>query len=252
MPARVVVLGRHSESTYVVCNFLATIGDVSAIFEKPESRSTFLKRRLKKLGAMTVAGQLGFQLLLSPWLAWRAAERIREIKQQFGLNTLPVDGIDVRSVNADETITAIQNIRPAVIVLAGTRIVSRQFIQSVGCPLLNIHAGITPLYRGVHGAYCALVDKRADLCGVTVHRVDAGIDTGDVLAQAVFRPDARDNFATYRWIQLGMGLQHLAKVIPEVIRGTSQSRKPLVADSKLRTHPTIWGYAWHRLIHKVQ
>ncbi|HSS97339.1 MAG TPA: formyl transferase [Terriglobales bacterium] len=252
MPVNIVVLGRHSKSSYAVCNFLTALGDVSAIFEQPESRLKFLKRRFKKLGPITVAGQIGFQLLVSPWLAWRSAARIDEIKQEFGLNIRPFEGADVSSVNADDTITKITKIKPDVVVLAGTRIVSKQLIENARCPILNIHAGIAPLYRGVHGAYWALIEKRLNLCGVTVHRVDTGIDTGEVIHQAVFRPDARDNFATYPWIQLGMGLHALAKVIPEMLAGVSHSCNLLVAESKLRTHPTLWGYVWHRLIHKVR
>ena len=66
-------------------------------------------------------------------------------------------------------------------------------------------AGITPLYRGVHGAYWALAEGRRDLCGVTVHRVDAGIDTGEVLAQVLIDPTPQDNFVTYPWLQVAEG-----------------------------------------------
>jgi folate-dependent phosphoribosylglycinamide formyltransferase PurN len=146
----------------------------------------------------------------------------------------------------------LKTIDPACIVVAGTRILSREFLQSLRCPIINIHAGITPLYRGVHGAYWALAEKRPELCGVTVHHVDAGIDTGEVLAQKTFKPSPEDNFVTYPWIQLGLGLRLLAKLIPEVISGRARASQPLTSESKLRTHPTIWGYCWRRIIYGVK
>ena len=41
-----------------------------------------------------------------------------------------------------------------------------------------MHAGITPQYRGVHGGYWAVVNNDPEHCGVTIHFVDKGIDTG--------------------------------------------------------------------------
>ena len=38
---------------------------------------------------------------------------------------------------------------------------------------------------------------RPETCGVTIHLVDAGIDTGAVLAQAPICPSPRDNFTTW-------------------------------------------------------
>lgn len=47
---------------------------------------------------------------------------------------------------------------------------------------LNVHSSLLPAYRGVHPVSWALVDG-AEVTGVTVHRVDAGIDTGAIVAQ---------------------------------------------------------------------
>ena len=156
------------------------------------------------------------------------------------------------SLNSQDAVDLIKTFNPACIVVAGTRILSREFLQNFRCPILNIHAGITPLYRGVHGAYWALAEKRPELCGVTVHRVDAGIDTGEVLAQETFKPGPEDNFATYPWIQLGLGLQLLVKLLPKVIAERTAMSEPLTSESKLRSHPTIWGYCWRRIVHGVK
>jgi methionyl-tRNA formyltransferase len=131
---------------------------------------------------------------------------------------------------------------PDVVVLAGTRILGKRILSSVPCPIVNIHAGITPLYRGVHGAYWALVDRRPDLCGVTVHRVDEGIDTGNVLAQVLIDPTKEDNFASYPWLQMGAGLTLLTALLPRIAAGENIKFIPLSSQSKLRHHPTIWGY----------
>lgn len=47
---------------------------------------------------------------------------------------------------------------------------------------VNVHSSLLPAYRGIHPVSWALVDGR-DRTGVTLHRIDAGADTGDVLLQ---------------------------------------------------------------------
>lgn len=58
--------------------------------------------------------------------------------------------------------------------------------QVFGAPriaALNIHSSLLPAYRGVHPVSWALVNG-AEETGVTIHRIDAGIDTGPIVAQA--------------------------------------------------------------------
>jgi folate-dependent phosphoribosylglycinamide formyltransferase PurN len=248
---KAVVLASPGAANYAVCHQVESLfPGCRFIFEQPESRWVFLKRRIKKLGLFPVVGQFAFQVLVVPVLLQTSAARIKQIQSEYGLRTETVDQAritEVPSVNAAQTIEAVQSIHPDVIVLAGTRILSKMFLQSVGCPVINIHAGITPLYRGVHGAYWALAEHRPELCGVTVHRVDAGIDTGEVLAQACIRPGPEDNFVTYPWMQLGEGLRLLKELLPKIILGDATGRKPMVLESRLRSHPTIWDYLSNRI-----
>jgi folate-dependent phosphoribosylglycinamide formyltransferase PurN len=255
MPAEtIVILGTaQAEPTLAVCNYLLErFPGSKIIYEQRESRKDFLERRIRKLGVLTVAGQIAFQAIAVPFLKKISAGRIAQIKAEFGLHTTPISGHVCSSLNSQEAIDLVKTLDPACIVVAGTRILSREFLQSFRCPIINIHAGITPLYRGVHGAYWALAEKRPELCGVTVHRVDAGIDTGQVVEQETFKPSPEDNFVTYPWTQLGLGLRLLVKLLPDVIAGRVTACQPLATESKLWTHPTIWEYCWRRIVHGVK
>jgi methionyl-tRNA formyltransferase len=65
-------------------------------------------------------------------------------------------------VNSGQTIELLTALRPDV---EGTRIISANVLRRVRVPFVHTHAGVTPMYRGVHGADWALVEKRTDLCG---------------------------------------------------------------------------------------
>lgn len=56
-------------------------------------------------------------------------------------------------------------------------------IPKFGC--VNVHLGLLPEYRGVNGVRWALLNGE-QTTGVTIHFMDAGIDTGDIIARVSF------------------------------------------------------------------
>jgi folate-dependent phosphoribosylglycinamide formyltransferase PurN len=147
----------------------------------------------------------------------------------------------VDSVNSNKVCLALQEINPAVVIVNGTRILSEKVLRSCNACFLNIHAGMTPMYRGVHGGYWALAKNDLANCGVTVHLVDKGVDTGGVLYQARIEPTSEDCFATYPYLQLIAGIPLLMQAIRDARDGNLRVH-PSRGASKLYYHPTLWGY----------
>jgi len=253
---RLVLLATRGESTTIVYNFLAErFGVTRVILEIRVPRLQFLRRRVKKLGLLTVAGQVGFVSLIKPILRRESYSRMAEIKQNFRLNDTPIPEsmiTRVASVNAPETATLLHDLLPDVVVINGTRIISKRTLESVSVPFINIHAGITPLYRGVHGGYWALIERNRGACGVTVHRVDTGIDTGGILGQKLIEPVREDNFVSYPLLQLATALPLLKDAIEGVFNGPATPLLPPKGASRLWSHPTLWGYLHKRLVQGVK
>jgi methionyl-tRNA formyltransferase len=253
---RVVMLATDHPATRAMYHALARRFDVAAVvLEEPVPTTRLLQRRVKKLGLPTVAGQVGFQALSKLALARAARGRIEQVLAAAGLHTSPIDATVVRhvgSANDPATLELLRAARPGAIVVNGTRILSDALIRGVGCPMINVHAGITPRYRGVHGGYWALAEGRPELCGVTVHLIDAGIDTGAVLAQARIEPGPEDSFVTYPFLQLAAAVPLLERAVTEGLAGTLHPVAPMDTSSKLFSHPTLPGYLWRRLTRGVR
>jgi len=243
---KIVVLAGPGESTNMLFHALdAAFGVHRVIVETPVSQKQLLKRRVEKLGWATVAGQIAFKLLVAAPLSRKSQPRLRALKQEHGLReqALPPDRtLHVASVNSPECIAALQELRPDVVVVNGTRIIAKRVLTSVPCPFINTHAGITPLYRGVHGGYWALANDDAAHCGVSVHLVDAGIDTGGIIAQALIQPTAADNYVTYPLLQLIAGLPLLLDAVRTALTGTIQLQPAPAGESRLWSHPTLAQY----------
>jgi phosphoribosylglycinamide formyltransferase 1 len=243
----IVVLGGKGRSTNIVTNDLAQEFDVTLIREQPVPVSEMLRRRTKKLGWFTVAGQVAF-MAAAKVQGKLCAVRVHAIEQAHGMDssTPNVRTFYVDSANDEETAELLRKFDPLVVVVNGTRILSEGTLKAVAAPFINTHAGITPKYRGVHGAYWALVRNDAENAGVTVHLVDTGIDTGGVLYQARVKPASGDCFSTYPTLQLAAALPLLKQAVHDAL---ANRLRVIPADhpSQLFHHPTIWQYLAGRL-----
>jgi len=217
--------------------------DLTIIVEKNVPRFQLLRGRIRRFGLFHTAGQLAF-IVYSRLVRRRAAGRIAEIVAAAGLEARWPDGIErieVVSVNAPDTIARLQALEPKVVLVVGTRIISRKVLAAVRAPFINYHDGITPKYRGIHGGYWASAQNDLANFGATVHLVDPGIDTGAVLYQVRPRPSGEDNYATFSYLQLAAALPLLVRAAEDAIAGRVT---PQTVDlpSQLWSHPTIWRY----------
>ena len=248
---KLILLAGKWDTTAIVYNFLQKDFEVEkVILEDGVPLKEFLRKRIKKFGWLKVIGQMLFQVLVSKPLRMFSSSRIEEILAKFRLhrNEIPKEKlILVSSVNSAESLSALQHLAPAVVVVHGTRIISKKILENVACPFINIHAGITPRYRGSHGAYWALVNKDRQNCGVTVHFVDEGIDTGNIISQEKIPLTERDNFSTYPYLQLAIGLQLLKVALEKFFSGEKLEGLKNNLSSALWFHPTLSIYIWNRM-----
>ena len=255
MAKTIVMLTGKGKSSRILYHALSEDFHIEKIIqEEGVDRKKFLKRRAKRLGYWRVFGQILFQGALVPLLKKTSKKRADEIMAKYRLNDHSIDKNaikEVTSVNAQTCMELLQNLKPDIVIVNGTRIISKKILNCVDATFINTHAGITPRYRGVHGGYWALANNDKDHCGVSVHLVDAGIDTGGVLYQKNIEPTPHDNFSTYPLLQLAEGISLMKKAIKDVMAKQVKEVHPDL-DSKLWSHPTIWSYMWKRIMRGVK
>jgi methionyl-tRNA formyltransferase len=241
---KIVVVTEGGPHIWAIVNALADrFGKVTVILETPESKRALLTRRARKQGWLSVIGQLGTMVLTR--LGKRLfAGRAERIVAENRLQAEPRPGqeiIEAPSVNSPEFLTAIERLKPEVILLAGCRLLTRTTLAAMPCPVLNYHAGITPKYRGMNGGYWALATGDAENFGATVHLVDAGVDTGGVLHQVRGRPGKGDNIALYALRLAALSRDICIRGVDDALAGRLSPKSPDLP-SKQWYHPTIWFY----------
>lgn len=230
----------------------------SIIIDRGESKSIFLKRRIKRLGLIHVVGQLLFRLIALPYINFSSKNRIKEILNQNNIKESSFTKeklIEVESINSIQGHDILKSINPDIVIIVTTRILSKKTLGITNAKFINIHSGITPLYRGLHGAYWALINNDKKHCGVTVHLVDEGIDTGGILYQGTIIDTItpKDNFMSYTILQLAKALPLLKKAVRDVLLDNIRIKESQnVIDQKLFYHPTLWFYLFNRLFKGVK
>lgn len=250
MSGIVMFVGIHPTSN-IIYHALADAFSIDAVIrEQKASIATLLRRRLQKLGIRKVAGQILFAAGIAPILTWSSRCRVQQIISLNRLNTSEIPTsctIDVSSVNSDVAIRELERFSPRVVVVNGTRIIDEKILKSISAIFINAHAGITPMYRGVHGGYWALASGDPGNCGVTVHKVDKGIDTGSIIAQATISPTTKDTFATYPFLQTASAIPLLIQAVSDALAGNLAELPPPPGRSRLWTHPTACEYLKNRI-----
>lgn len=247
MAAKIVFLAKNCDSSSIVYNCLKKQIDFEAIIvEKTLSKRKQLARRIKRLGIWYATGQAAFMIVVNPILKLLSQKRKKEIIQQYELDVSPMPEKSYRlvnSLNSEESRMLLQKLNPDLIIVNGTGIISKKTIECVSAPFINIHVGITPLFRGVHGGYWAMATGKKDFFGSTIHYVDRGVDTGGIIEQAFIVPEKGDNFYTYPYLQYAIILPFLQQVISAFSAGQRPAvKKPLSEGSSIWFHPTLWQW----------
>lgn len=224
------------------------------IQENPVSMKKILKNRAKKIGYFQVLGQVLFGVLILPIIRIFSKKQTENVYKNLNINDSPIPEniiIHTDSINSDHCLQRLKEISPDIIIVNGCRVISNKILKNIDAIFINTHEGITPKYRGIHGGYWALVNNDKENCGVTVHLVDTGVDTGDVLYQSRIFPTKEDNFTTYPLYQTMVGSKILKQAIQDVIDDRVTKVKG-VGDSHIWYHPTIWQYLYYRIVRNIK
>jgi phosphoribosylglycinamide formyltransferase 1 len=129
----------------------------------------------------------------SPAARWSVAGVVSDRPGAYGLQRARAAGTPTATVAPadfpdratwDEAVArAVEVFHPDLVVLAGfLRILGEPFLRRFGGRTVNTHPALLPAFAGAHGVRDALA-YGVKITGTTVIIVDAGVDTGPVVAQ---------------------------------------------------------------------
>lgn len=122
-------------------------------------------------------------------------------------------------VRGAECLERLKTISPDVIVVAAFgQIIPKEILELPRYGCINIHASLLPKYRGAAPIQWAVIDGEKE-SGVTLMRMDEGLDTGDMIARTVV-PLAEDETGGSLFDRLSKaGAKLLADTLPLLEQG---------------------------------
>ena len=132
-----------------------------------------------------MAGQLKIHPVLA--ISDNADAGLLNLAENLGVTTKVIHEPKFRTRLSEEVeaelVEAIRASGAELIVLAGwMRLVKTQMLEAFPRRIINIHPSLLPAFPGLE-AWKQALDARVEKTGCTVHFVDGGMDTGEIIAQ---------------------------------------------------------------------
>lgn len=240
----VMVMTAGGTNPALVINALAKrFAKLHVVVERPESKWAITRRRAARLGWIQALGQLT-TMIAARLLRPLAGRRIASILASAGLSPVIPPEVPVHhvaSINDDETRALVTQFKPSAILLVSTRLLNAAALAAMPCPVINLHAGINPQYRGQMGGYWSLVEDDAGNFGAALHLVDQGTDTGGTLYEVRTLPDQGDSIATYPLLLTVTAIDITLQAVQDAVDGRLAPFEP-EGPSALRFPPPIWTW----------
>jgi methionyl-tRNA formyltransferase len=139
------------------------------------------------------------------------------VKQLAGTAGLPV--LQPEKARAENFVAELRCLAPDLIAVAAFGQILPQTILELprfGC--LNVHTSLLPKYRGAAPIQWAILNGEAET-GVTIMKMDEGLDTGAILSQRTTPIRDADNAATLHDRLAELGAELLVQTIPDYVAG---------------------------------
>lgn len=104
---------------------------------------------------------------------------ISKLDEFRSIYSIPV--ISCTSLNDSVVVNGLREIQPDLVVFTGGGLIRQEVLSNSGNGVLNCHMGLLPPYRGMDVVEWPILEDHIEQIGITVHFMDQGLDTGDIL-----------------------------------------------------------------------
>lgn len=120
---------------------------------------------------------------------------------------------EVPHINHPDVVALADRLRPDLLCVFGTSLIRGDLLTRGRLGIVNLHGGLSPEYRGADCTFWALYNQEPEKIGCTLHWIDAGIDTGRLIAHVSPEVRADDDELSLFW----RGVRDSAAVYAECV-----------------------------------
>lgn len=197
-----------------------TFENMKRLFAKYGLRKMLVKG-LRRFFLEKISGKGNQSLYLGEHLVDLECNPVVRLKDIIRDENIP--HVFVGDIGNHKSLSHLWSIKPDVIIYAGGGIVKRELLKVPRIGILNAHMGLLPRYRGMNVLEWSLFNN--DPIGITVHFMDEGIDTGDILLKKTIPIEKGDTIKSLRSKSQPVSAGALAEVVNKLENGVIQPIK---------------------------
>jgi Formyl transferase len=233
----------HSEGMAAWLASHSTLAGIVVLHEPPDLLWKRLKRERKRVGALRVLDVLAFRVYYRLVLrardeAWKAG-RLAAMRAAYPPVPAGVPVLHTHSPNSPEAEAFVREHAPDVTLALCKSLIKESVFSVPTHGTWVLHPGICPEYRNAHGCFWALVNRDLDKVGMTLLRIDRGVDTGPTYGYYTYPYDevAESHVVIQNRVVLD-NLEPLAAKFRDIVAGRA-------APIDVRGRPSAaWGQPW--------
>lgn len=173
--------------------------------------------------------------------AWFGMQQLYQ-KQYPALPNVPI--LHVSKINDDSVYNFTQQHKPDIIIVSGTALIKDKLLSiNPRIGILNLHTGLSPYIKG--GPNCTnwcIATGQFHLIGNTIMWIDAGIDTGNIIATEFTPLSGNETFA-----QLHIAVMEHAHdlYLRTILKLAKEEKTSGVAQQKIAEGKTYYTKQWN-------
>jgi folate-dependent phosphoribosylglycinamide formyltransferase PurN len=225
---------------------MASFCDLAAIVVIREPGSTLkrrVRREMKRVGLFRFLDVLAFRIYYRLFLAkadhaWHEALQAK-LAQQYPEVPSSCRVVETPGPNSDAIVRLLEELQPDFMIARCKNILKERVFQTPRVGTFVMHPGICPEYRNAHGCFWALAEDDPGNVGMTLLRVDPGIDTGPVYGYFRCVPDElRESHIVIQSRVVFENLDEIRAKFEEILRGEAT---PIDTTGR---RSRAWGQPW--------
>jgi hypothetical protein len=238
-----------------LARWLASFTDLAGLIVLHEPRQRLwkrIRREWKRVGFLRLLDVFAFRLYSRLFLrnrdrAWEE-KRLAELGAAYPPLSSATEILHTPSPNSPEATAFVQRLAPTLMIARCKSLLKPAVFQVPTAGTFVMHPGICPEYRNAHGCFWALARNDLERVGMTLLRIDRGVDTGPVYGY--YRCAYDETTESHNVIQNRVvfdNLDALRAKLEEIATGTAQPLDTTGRNSGEWGQPWLTAYwAWQR------
>jgi hypothetical protein len=227
-----------------MARWLASFSDlrgVVVIREEGNRMRARIRREIKRIGIIRFLDVLAFRVYYKLKLAAKDAKVEGMLLSQIASRFPPSQARELitGSPNSTESQLFIREAAPDIMIARCKTLLAERIFSIPRVGTFVMHPGICPEYRNAHGCFWALAERDLDRVGMTLLRIDKGVDTGPVFGYFSYPYDERNESHTIIQHRVVFdNLDPIREKLEEIYQGTASTISTAGRKS------AAWGQPW--------